>query len=180
MQARSDQTSRGGKVVVRGWRGRLSNKEVAGLLLLALLSACGLTLMGSQVGSLSTEAVEVCDIPLPFSGHARIRGTGRLTDSGLLLADLTCPVTWGRKSIAKTVTVEVVRFVEAAKAEKFNEWLDSVERPVVQAVVSGLVECRHLEGVAPSRLKRPMGFGRTGRVACRVSNATVEKIIPFS
>lgn len=125
-------------------------------------------------GQQSTTIFEICDLPIPYAGPVRVRGGGRLKDDGLLLADLSCPIAIGNDSLPRTIAVGVERFSDKERAAEFARWLDSVQRPVVQAVVAGNITCHELRGTVPSERR---GFGSSGTISCRMDNAVVEKIV---
>jgi len=118
---------------------------------------------------------EVCEVPLPYAGEIRIRGAGRLTDEGLLLGDRTCPAVVDGEEMPRTISVKITRFPSESAEKDFSLWRDSVDRPVFQAVVRGVLVCGQ-PGVASAA---GHGFGRSGRVSCRMGNATAETIARF-
>jgi hypothetical protein len=119
---------------------------------------------------------ELCDIPIEYAGTARLRGVGRLTNGGVLLGDLTCPVVVGREAIPRTVLVEISRFPNTETERNFLRAQDSMSRPLLQVLVNGNLTCKRIrEKVGASRdEKSATGFGKTGSVSCVMEDGTVE------
>lgn len=149
---------------------------------LAVVFSLGFSMWGQPSNSKEKiefvqEAREICDIAIPWTGRVRMRGTGRIAGDGLLLGDITCPLRTRTGEVQRSVIVDIKAFVDRNRHREFNEWLDSIERPVIQTVLVGELDCRVVE--RPSHPRLGTGYGRTGSIPCRMKNAIVEKIARF-
>ena len=88
------------------------------------------------------EPAELCD-SLHASGAAiSLRGLGRVTDSGVLLSDATCPAAERKGAIVPAaVRVYVVSFAREEDKKWVTRLRDRIERPFVQVVVRGILTC---------------------------------------
>jgi hypothetical protein len=140
---------------------------------LVLSTLCGGTFLGSD-----PPALEVCNAAEhQVLKSARIRGVARLTDRGLLLGDLTCPVYDKSGTFLPTLlTVKSVSFVKSVHKREFERLRESMDRPIYQVLITGDLECKvrlSIEADAEGSPVRGSGFGGTGFVKCQMISARV-------
>lgn len=130
------------------------------------------------VGEGSAKPREICELAANQSGQIVLRGLGRLTGNGVLLGDWNCPQPYRWTSRPRNVLVEVSRFSDATVELRFRNLVDRFDAGLVQVLVTGDVICRPItQGTEGKTESRGSGFGATGLIQCKMSNAILQKVI---
>lgn len=145
-----------------------------------LLAVSFLVLSGSSIASEPEDTIEMCDA-IRLSGQSvQLRGVARVTESGFLMSDGSCPM-WSVKgqTIPMMIRVTAKEFLRGIDRRLFDEMGDNIEKPLLQIVAKGRISCR-----TPVRITadtgagsiRGNGFGPTGLVVCTIEGATIAGI----
>ncbi len=129
-------------------------------------------------GSTTESVLDVC--AASQSARARVvtlRGTGGFSRDGPSLIDYTCPVAvTGDFTLPSTVLIDIREFADQAMQDRFR---DLARKAIFQAVVRGILECRHplrVERSDDGDITSANGYGFNGLHKCRLRDARLLQV----